>query len=131
MSVINLTQHPATDEQKVAGVVDLQGKELEALKGLLTFDSIPTIQEMEDRAHDIALLVVFNDLADDEDQDPIFNKAMIGGAPFFMSTLERELINQGITPVYAFSRREVIEQKQENGEVVKKAVFKHLGFVEV
>jgi hypothetical protein len=57
--------------------------------------------------------------------------AMIGGAPYLMSELEQALFERGITPLYAFSKRESVEEVTDSGETVKKTVFKHLGFVEV
>ena len=57
---------------------------------------------------------------------------MIGGAPYFMSTLEKKLKEYGIKPLYSFSKRIVEESEdKDTGEVVKKTIFKHLGFVEV
>jgi len=119
--IANLTQHKPTNEQIKAGVIHLEEKENE-IKELLTFDNIPTLKEMEDRAERLARIVV---------EEGVFKKAMIGGAPFFMSTLEKVLKKYGIKPVYAFSKRIVVEEKLENGEVIKKNIFKHLGFVEV
>ena len=56
--ILNLTQHPATPEQVAAGVVDLEGKNLERLKELLTFDSIEVaVKQRFDRAKQIADLV--------------------------------------------------------------------------
>lgn len=60
MKIVNLTQHAGTAEQLAAGVADLGATSLE-LKRLLTFDSLPTREEIEARA------------------------AMIGGAPFLMA----------------------------------------------
>ena len=118
--IINLTQHPATPEQKDAGVTDLEGIALQAVKDMLTFRNIPDQDEIRSRC---AALVVSATMTGAK-------KAMIGGAPFLMTALERALKHNGIQPLYAFSQREVIEQQTENGEVVKKAIFKHLGFVE-
>lgn len=56
---------------------------------------------------------------------------MVGGAPFFMRYLENALLNAGYQPVYAFSRRTVREERQPNGESVKRSVFRHLGMVPV
>jgi len=126
--ILNLTQHPATETQKQAGVVDLRGDELATLKELLTFNAPPSQTEMEARAHDVAKLVMFNGLGEGDD-DPVFLSAMIGGAPFFMSTLERELKADHITPVYAFSERVTEEYTDEAGAVHKKNVFRHAGFV--
>ena len=53
-------------------------------------------------------------------------KAMIGGAPFLMPTLERELRAVGIIPLYAFSKREAVEDPETGA---KTSVFRHIGCV--
>lgn len=130
--ILNLTQHAATTEQLKAGVVDLSERKLSELKVLLTFDSIPSAAELKDRAEKIERLAVSflceitpeNELLDDVDL-----AAMIGGAPFFMATLESHLKERAIRPLYAFSRRDSVEVATPEG-VVKQAVFRHLGFYE-
>ena len=115
--IVNLTQHQATETQKQAGVVETNCPSVVGI--LLTFDSIPTKQEMKNRADDLVLLAL----------DSGAKEAMIGGAPFFMSTLEAALQKAGIKPLYAFSKRESVDQQQEDGTVRKTTVFNHLGFV--
>ena len=53
MTIVNLTQHNATNDQIDAGVfnVDYDHNELDYLRSLLTFDSIPTIEDMQQRVH--------------------------------------------------------------------------------
>lgn len=118
--IINLTQHKATDEQLAAGVVEpvpeLKAKIAEAL----TFDDVQTQVEIGLAAEALAWLA-------DESGEAV---AMIGGAPFLMSALEEALTEIGIRPLYAFSRRESVEQVQADGSVRKVAVFKHVSFVE-
>ena len=80
--ILNLTQHPATPEQIAAGVVDLQGDQLADLKTLLTFEQLPTRQEIEERPFFIVRLAFANALGADMDEDPMPSRAMIGGAPF-------------------------------------------------
>lgn len=123
MIIVNLTQHNATNDQIDAGVfnLDYDHNELDFLRSLLTFDTIPTIQEMQQRADDIAQIAVRANV----------QKAMIGGAPFFMGYLETALKSVGIQPLYAFSQRVSIETTAEDGTVTKQNVFKHIGFVEV
>lgn len=116
--MVNLTQHPATPEQVAAGVRDLPPEERSLLGKLLTFEEIPTCAIL----HEVAALVA--DLVPNGE-----DSAMIGGAPFFMAPLEKALLSRGISPVYAFSRRESIEQTQADGSVRKVAVFRHAGFV--
>ena len=43
--------------------------------------------------------------------------------------LEEALMKRGIVPLYAFSRREVVETPLPDGSVKKTQVFRHLGFV--
>jgi len=123
--IINLTQHSSTPEQ---GVVDLQGQELEALRESLTFRDLPTPEELEARAEYIAELAIHNGLGG-EDDDPFPEAAMIGGAPYLMAPLEQALLARGIAPLYAFSRRESVEEKQPDGTTRKTSVFRHVGFV--
>ncbi len=120
--ILNLTQHASTPEQ---GVTDLGGDLLVTLRKALTFESIPTSSDVEDRALIIAELAqqAINDL------DHVAVSAMIGGAPYLMAPLERALRNVGIEPVYAFAVRESVEQTMPDGSVKKVAIFRHGGFV--
>jgi membrane carboxypeptidase/penicillin-binding protein len=117
--VINLTQHSAAVEQTESGVVEPQKKA--AVQAALTFDAIPSAEEMAQRAEFLAAIAKESGCV----------KAMIGGAPFFMSALERALKAHGIAPIYAFSQRESVETIKEDGSVIKTNVFKHVGFVGV
>lgn len=116
--IINLTQHPATPEQVAAGVEDLRGPELEALRKCLTFDALPTRADIEAAAEAIAAMALG------------YKAAMIGGAPWLMAPLEAALRRYGVRPLYAFSRREAVEEAMPDGSVRKVAVFRHVGFVE-
>lgn len=120
--IVNLTQHPATPEQLSAGVVDLPTAEREVLGRLLTFDDLPTREDVSDRAAAVAMLA-----ATAFEDHPV--QAMIGGAPYLMAPLEAALTNQGIQPVYAFSVRESVEAVQPDGSIRKVNVFRHGGFV--
>ena len=122
MEIINLTQHIPTKEQIEQGVENLDERH-EEIKHLLTFEEIPTKSEMKDRAERLARIVK---------EEGVYDAALIGGAPYFMSTLEKVLKKHGIKPLYSFSKRIVEEvQDEKTGEVVKKTIFKHIGFVEV
>jgi len=125
MKIINLTQHQATPEQVAAGVVEPSNKR--SIKDLLTFPAsdaddpqgVPSAADIESAAEVLAMRAA----------DEGATHAMIGGAPFLMAPLERALRAEGITPLYAFSRRESVEEVQEDGSVTKTQVFRHLGFV--
>lgn len=121
--ILNLTQHQATADQLAAGVVDFNGATRAKLSALLTFDNLPTMAEVSEIAEAIADLAIYQG---ETEENGIPTRAMIGGAPFLMPTLERALIAVGITPCYAFSKRVVI--KEVDG-VKERIVFKHEGFV--
>jgi hypothetical protein len=107
---INLTQHNATTEQ---GCTEPQPKK--TVQELLTFDVLPNRKEIQHRAINLAIIAKSHGATE----------AMIGGAPFLMPALEQALIARGIQPLYAFSRREVVEE--EGGK--KTVIFRHIGFV--
>lgn len=52
--------------------------------------------------------------------------ALIAGAPFFMSSVEKELAKRGIVFVYAYSNRVSVEQEID-GKIEKNSMFKHQG----
>lgn len=121
--ILNLTQHTATNDQLDAGVYDLAGTLHEMVKTLLTFEKVPTRLDITARALALAEVAV------EVRKDRHYEKVMIGGAPWLMSSLEKALFESGFTPVYAFSKR-VSTEEFVDGNLVKKQVFKHLGFFE-
>ncbi len=118
--ILNLTQHNATNDQLLAGVVDVAQEDKTALTAALTFTSLPAQAELKDHAKRVAELATKYGVS----------TAMIGGAPYFMSVLEKTLMEAGIKPVYAFSTRQCVETQNADGTTTKTMVFKHLGFVE-
>lgn len=139
MSIINLTQHPATEQQVAAGVFDLPPALRADLQNLLTFGELPDGQEVRDRAAQIAnmaaMLASGSDRGDEaeelaaNDRGQFALSAMIGGALWLMAPLAEALQEQGITPLFAFSVRGSEEHVQPDGSVRKVAVFRHAGFV--
>lgn len=117
MSILNLTQHNAAPDQLVAGVIEPADKG--AVTALLTFEELPDPEFIRERARALARIA----------RDSGHKKAMIGGAPWFMPLLEGYLQMAGVEPVYAFSRRESVEQPQADGSTKKVNVFRHAGFV--
>lgn len=119
--IVNLTQHPCSKEQEEQGVFNLPASEKEALSRALTFLTLPSREEVLQRAQAVA------DIAAASGAD----SAMIGGAMYLMGPLEGALHARGIVPLYAFSQRKSVEVTDPStGEVKKTAVFFHLGFVE-
>lgn len=130
--ILNLTQHVATPEQVTAGVVEPVDKT--EVQTLLTFDELPSRERIEAAAEAIAAIAA-TDLRvmwlRDTVEQPTIGRVMIGGAPFFMASLERALRSRGVVPLYAFSRRDSVDVPQADGSVKKTQIFKHAGFVEV
>lgn len=123
--VLNLTQHEATPDQIEAGVVEPSEADKALIRSLLTFQSPPCREAMRGKAEKLARLARRYSRRKGGPQ-----RAMVGGAPFFMSHLEQALRDYGVSPVYAFSVREVEEQQHPDGSVRKVAVFRHTGWVE-
>ena len=123
--IINLTQHNATPEQLTAGVVDVPAELKADLSALLTFSTLPTKEEIDEVAQKVAAMAVICTQGSDAPA------AMIGGAPFFMASLEVALRHYGIKPLYSFSERVSEEKIEADGTVRKINLFKHKGFVEV
>jgi hypothetical protein len=140
MPILNLTQHTASPEQIAAGVIEPTAEERAEIVQLLTFDEQPDRHEIRDRAYELASIArrvfsrVYAAMTPDESElDSRYGTgscAMIGGAPYLMSALEQELAREIITPLYAFSTRESVEQVQPDGSVRKTAVFRHQGFIQ-
>jgi len=149
--IINCTQHQSSPEQKDAGVIDLPEGYAERVREALTFNAIPTWKEMMSRAravldavHEYVTLdligepMLFHEFADSNSIKaaleakglPTSLAIMIGGAPFFMAALEEQAFAYGYVPLYAFSKRVVVEVRAEDGTVTKTAKFKHEGFIE-
>lgn len=156
MTIINLTQHAATPEQKAQGVVDVADRQ--RLQELLTISVSELLADadiegsmLEDRATDIVVEFVSQEIAKTQRGVILewvdggqrggsdwfttlhFLKrpkvaAMIGGAPWFMPFLQKELERAGATWHYALSDRVSIEETQEDGTVKKSSVFQHVGF---
>lgn len=122
--IINLTQHKATPEQLKEGVIDLPDHLRTALIEALTFEELPTVDEINGRAKFIAHLAFSNDLGKDCVDDPIPKKALIGGALFLMKPLEEVLTELYVQPLYAFTQRNVVEK-----DGVKTSQFRHEGFI--
>lgn len=119
--ICNLTQHHITDEQ----LLDLYRHGFDASNiheniGMAeTFYTLPSREEMMMKAERTA------NWANGLD----YKAAIMGGAPYYMPYLEGALEYHGILPIYAFTKRVVSEIPGENGEVIKKSVFSHGGWV--
>ncbi|HWP61571.1 MAG TPA: hypothetical protein VN495_03135 [Candidatus Paceibacterota bacterium] len=119
MRIVNLTQHVATQDQQDAGVFEPTDKAV--VQALLTFEQVPSEDELFQRAERLAFEIARTSGAD---------AAMIGGAPYFMAPLESRLRMAGLTPLYSFTQREAVDIPQADGSVKKSQIFKHVGWVE-
>ncbi len=122
-TIINMTQHNASPDQRGAGVVDF-GANAHIMKGLLTFVRLPTSSQVLARA--VALVDLLQANHDIYDVDSV----MIGGAPYLMAPLVSQLTAAGYKPVFAYTDRVSVDVVQADGSIKKTAMFKHLGFVD-
>jgi len=125
MVIINLTQRSANPDQIKAGVMDLPELDAQLVRALLTFNELPAPKEIEERAQRLAAFAHF---WAKQCGTPF---VMIGGALWLMPALTKALRDRNLSPVFAFSTRESAEEKQPDGTVLKRSVFRHLGFVEI
>lgn len=115
--ILNLTQHEATEQQKEDGVIEPENKK--EIQELLTFNTLPTSDEVYKRACKLAAKVIENDC----------DAAMIGGASYLMEILPVIMEKYNLSPLFAFSERQVQETVKEDGSVEKTNIFVHKGFV--
>jgi hypothetical protein len=128
--ILNLTQHSATAEQITDGVFDPNAEDRAYISGLLTFEQAPTKDDVRKRAKVLAQFAF--DLCEEkleESPGATVEHVMIGGAPYLMGPLERELEALRLVPVYAFSQRRSVDVPQPDGSVRKVTEFRHAGFV--
>jgi len=119
MTILNLTQHVATREQVIAGVEEPPEGVKGLIGSLLTFDNVPTNEELRSRAIALAQIA----------KAARVGAALVGGAPFMMAALEAALLERGIEPLYSFSQRVSVEETLPDGTIRKVSSFRHAGFV--
>jgi hypothetical protein len=116
--MLNLTQHLCTKIQKEQGVIEPADKEY--IKGLITFEDIPEIEDLRSRA---------NKLVDVCRQEQV-KFALVAGAPFWLIVLEFYLRLHGITPLHSFSKRIAYDHKNDDGTVQSIKTFVHAGWIQ-
>lgn len=119
MNIINLTQHAATEDQLVAGVIDLQGDLKAALVAAITFPPVYDHAELVSRAKRVVGVV--------RDSQIDAGHVMIGGMPSFMPVLQEVLQMSGYHVGYACTDRVSVDVPDGNGGIRKTSVFKHVG----
>ena len=122
--MLNLTQHIITAEQLRDGAVEPDQEMKAEIQRLITFDRTITDhpEQIQDRAKALVSLI--------RREYPLLDKAMVGGALYFMPALVRELKAAGIQPYFSYTDRVSQETHNPDGSVTKTLVFKHLGWVE-
>lgn len=135
MRILNLTKEVATQKQIQEGVIEPREYFKEKICKLLTFNNIPTEEELNERAYRLSSIVVNYDINvtdDDTDNDDELHPdaVMLSGAPFFMSTLERWCESRGLKVFYASTVRGSTEKTFEDGGVFNTYATIHKGFVE-
>ena len=120
--ILNLTQHNATADQINVGINDLPVDFQTTLKGLLTFPTQYTRDDLEYRSLQIHELV--RDFCGTSKE--VLEGVMIGGMPSFMPVLESVLISKGIKVGYACTERKSVDKKVDD-KIIKTAVFVHAG----
>ena len=128
--ILNLTQHAATAEQLADGVVEPTPEVRAEIVALLTCDDLPTPAQIDSRARCLAYSACAWLRANNPAQGIAANAAMIGGAPWLMESLATALRRANVRPVFAFSKRESVEQVQADGSVRKVASFRHVGWID-
>lgn len=122
--MLNLTQHALTAEQWRDGAVEPDQEMKTEIQKLITFDRsvIDHPEQIKNRAKALAALI--------RREYPLLNKALVGGALYFMPALVHELKEAGIQPYFSYTDRVSQETHNSDGSVTKTLVFKHLGWVE-
>ena len=121
--MLNLTQHALTAEQWRDGAVEPDQEIKAEIQKLITFDSsvIAHPEQIQDRAKALATLI--------RREYSLLDKALVGGALYFMPALVKEVNEVGIQPYFSYTDRVSQETHNPDGSVTKTLVFKHLGWV--
>ena len=119
MTIINLTQHDATQDQLDAGVVNLIGEAAYKLKQAYRFNYVPSAEEKNRRVREIVQIAI----------DCKAEKALLDGPAWLTSALERELAVHEISAVYSFSMYPIIMTMEGDGTLVKRQRIKHMTFI--
>lgn len=115
--ILNLTQHEATQTQLDLGVFEPENKQ--QVRNLLTFEEPPNHKDMVRRAKELAEICRKHGAS----------RAMIGGAGYFMGTLEYVLREEGVIGMHSFTKRVVYETDNGDGTTTKQSEFVHTGWV--
>lgn len=122
MTILNITRHKTTEGQKADNVVDLPAYIIDEISRLCVFQPLPTLQELRISAQKVV------DILDGLNY-PNVDGVMCGGAPYFNSVLDKELLSRGYVPHYPFTLRHYIHKLQPDGSTIQEPVYKHMGLV--
>lgn len=147
--IINATQHTETAEQRAEGVeaFGTHGSwDLDDLKAALTVVGLPTVETLNDKVDLLVRMLEdewnqsnewhthalcnYNSEEDIPYIQTITKSVMLGGYFPLVIKLTEVLKSKGWTVVFSHTERQSVETTDDAGNVVKTAVFKHVGFVE-
>lgn len=114
MPVINITRHKTTQQQaELDDVIDLPSSHIDLITELSIFEPVPSLSLLKKRAKAIVDII---------DTIPFtVTGVMCGGAPYFNSVLDNELVARGYVPCYPFTMRVHCEDEG--------VVYEHKGLV--
>lgn len=113
-AIFNLTKHRSTWREQKMGVIEPTWRVKKDIIGLQSFPDLPDQESLEKRAHKLAGIAKLSGC----------KKALIGGASFFMSTLEMALCYHGIEPVFIWNLKNDNNEWQFGGFVESAFVMK-------
>ena len=125
--IINLTQHPFTQDQlnefALAGITaDNIIDTNDTLKAIITFTGEIDVAIIQEKANQLSEYI-----AQYVGDKPCL--AMVGGAPFFQMAVNVACLNNNVLPLTAYSERVSVETVQADGSIAKQNIFKHKGFI--
>jgi hypothetical protein len=112
--IFNLTKHRSTWREQKMGVIEPTWRVKKEIIGLQSFPEIPDQENLDKRAHRLAGIAKLSGC----------KRALIGGASFFMSTLEMALCYHGIFPVFSWNLKNDSNEWQFGGFVESALVMK-------
>ncbi len=113
MKLLNCTNHTTTAKQTAMGIVDPSQEDMTLLHKAITYDTIPTAEEIKGTCK------VLLDLVKKYECDG----ALIGGALFLIGEEERTLFEHNYCTAYAFTKRISKEEVLPDGSVRKTSIF--------
>ena len=113
MKILKCTNHRSTPKQLAMGIIDPSDNDGELLRNAITYDELPTLEQINRTCQTIVNLV----------KKYGCDAAMLGGAPFLAGYEEEALFRCGLSVAFAFTKRIVKEEVLQDGSVKKTSLF--------